>query len=76
MGEHSEFRMARSDGYFLGGTSLMVVGAMAIASVLIAWAVGGGEFKDRVHGDVALAIGIIVFLAGCALTWLARNRKA
>ena len=70
----ADFHMPKGDGLFIFGTSLMALCTLALFFVLVAWAVGGSDFKDSIFGNidiVALGTGII---AGAVLTHFAKKR--
>jgi membrane associated rhomboid family serine protease len=67
--------MAKGDGLFVTGTSLMVWCALALIFVLVAWAVGGTEFKDSIFGDAAILLTCTGIVAGAAMDYLARKRR-
>lgn len=71
----SDFHMAKGDGLFLSGTSLMAMCAVVLFSILVAWAVGGSEFKDSFYGDAALVLAGAGFIAGAVLDCFAQKRK-
>jgi hypothetical protein len=63
----NEFHMAKGDARFIEGTSVMAMSAMVIVTVLVAWAIGGTEFKDEFYGNVALVVASIGFVVGAIL---------
>lgn len=65
--------MTKGDVLFIEGTSLMAVSGLIIVSVLVAWALGGSEFKDSIFGDAALAFAGLGFVAGAALDYFAQK---
>jgi hypothetical protein len=68
-----EFHMTKRDALFIEGTSLMAVCGLIIASVLVAWALGGTEFKDSIFGNAALGLAGAGFIAGAALDYFAQK---
>lgn len=71
----NEFHMEKGDALFIEGTSLMFFSALVIISVLVAWAVGGSEFKDSFFGDVALGFAGMGFIAGAIFDHFAQKRR-
>lgn len=69
----NEFHMAKGDALFIEGTSLMTLCALVIATVLVAWAIGGSEFKDQFYGDAVLGVAGIGFIAGAILDYFAQR---
>lgn len=69
----TEFHMARCDVLILSGTSLMALCGLVIAAVLIAWSVGGSDYKNSFYGDDALAAAVVGIIAGAMLHYLGRK---
>lgn len=69
----TDFHMSRSDRLFLMGTGLMTVCAEALFFVLVAWAIGGSEFKDSFYGDTAMVVLGVGFIVGAVFDLLAKN---
>jgi len=69
----TKFHMQKGDSLFIEGTSLIILCALVIVSVLIAWAIGGSEYKDSFYGDTAMAFAGIGFIAGVILDFCAKN---
>jgi hypothetical protein len=70
----ADFHMPKGDGLFISGTFLMALCTLALFFVLVAWAVGGSDFKDSIYGNtdiVVLGTGII---AGAVLIHFAKKR--
>jgi hypothetical protein len=70
----ADFHMPKGYGVFIFGTSLMALCTLALFFVLVAWAVGGSDFKDSIFANtdiVVLGTGII---AGAVLIPFAQKR--
>jgi hypothetical protein len=70
----NEFHMAKSDALFFSGSSLMALCGLTITCVLVAWALGGGEFKDSFYGNAALVLSFAGLIAGAVIDHLALQR--
>ena len=70
-----QFHMAKGDALFIEGTTLMTCCALVMGSVLVAWAVGGSEFKDSIYGNAALAVAAVGFIAGALLEYFGQKRR-
>jgi hypothetical protein len=61
---------------FLYGVGLIMISAMALFFVLVAWAVGGTHYKDVVAGNIGILLCVIGMAVGTLMMYLARkNRK-
>jgi hypothetical protein len=69
----NEFHMAKSDTLFLSGTTLMALSGLVGTSVLVAWLIGGSEFKDSIYGNAAIVLSFAGFLAGAVIDYFARK---
>ncbi len=67
----NEFQLAKSDALFFSGSSLMALCGLTITCVLVAWALGGSEFKDSFYGNAAIVLSFAGLLAGAAIDYLA-----
>ena len=57
------YHMPRGYAAFLFGVSLAIWSVVGLLTVLVSWAIGGGDFKDAIFGNTSIA----VFLAGTAI---------
>ena len=70
------FHMAKGDGLFLSGTTLMALCGMALFFVLVAWAVGGSDFKDTFFfGNTTIVLLGMGFIIGAVLEYFAQKRR-
>ncbi len=69
----TEFHMAKCDVLILSGTSLMALCGLVIAAVLVAWGVGGTDYKNSFYGDDALVVAGAGIVAGAMLHYLGRK---
>jgi hypothetical protein len=69
----NSFNVARSDRHFLIGSVLMACSALALFFVLVAWAVGGSEFKNSFYGDGAIVVLGAGFIVGATLAAMSKE---
>jgi hypothetical protein len=65
------FHPAKSDALFLSGTSLMALSGLVLACVLLAWMLGGADFKDSFYGNVAIVLSFAGLITGAVIDHLA-----
>jgi len=70
----TDFHMAKGDGLFIGGSSLIAVCSLGLVSVLVAWALGGTEFKDSIFGNAAMIVFGTGIIAGAVMDYFAKKR--
>jgi phage-related holin len=64
-----------SDALFFSGTSLMALSGLVLAAVLVAWLVGGSEFKDSFDGNAAIVVSFAAMIVGAVMDYLAKRRR-
>jgi hypothetical protein len=69
----NEFHMAKRDTLFLSGTSMMALSGLVSSFVLLAWLIGGSEFKDSIYGNAAIVLSFAGFLTGAVIDYLAQK---
>jgi hypothetical protein len=70
----NEFHMAKSDALFFSGTSLMALSGLVLACVLLAWMLGGVDFKESFNGNVAIVWSFAGLITGAVIDHLALKR--
>jgi len=69
-----DVHMPRGANLFALSVGEIVCSALALISYLIAWAVGGEEFKNSIGGDLALIILIAAVVGGILLARLTKPK--
>lgn len=62
-------------GVQLCGTCLTTFSAMALFFVLVAWLVGGDQFKDSIFGNADIGVFLLGIAVGAVMTVMARRRS-
>jgi hypothetical protein len=70
----NEFHMAKSDALFFSGTSLMALSGLVLTCVLLAWMLGGADFKDSFYGNIAIVLSFAGLITGAVIDHLALKR--
>lgn len=63
-----------SDALFLSGTSLMALSGLVLSCVLVAWAIGGSDFKDSFYGNAAIVLSFAGFIVGLGTDYFAQKQ--
>jgi hypothetical protein len=70
----NEFNLAKSEMLFFSGTSMMALSGLVLACVLLAWMLGGADFKDSFYGNVAIVLSFGGLITGAVIDHLALKR--
>ena len=71
----SKSTMADGAKYYVTCTSLITLCSMALFFLLLSWAIGGDEYKDKFLGDYVIPLLIMGIAAGLALKVVSLRRQ-
>lgn len=71
----SESTAASASKFYFTCTALITLCSMALFFMLLSWAIGGDDYKDRLLGNYAIPVLVLGVAVGMALKVICRRRE-